>query len=227
MFKYERYIVYSLLICFSFIIIFLVILPKQTSSVAVLNDTKKAIDKTVQESANQQHAAASYFEAMDAWSSNDRKIALAKARNVQATCGLPFDSSIKLLEAQKRAFGEISPKSTEQFAAFWIMHGHEQTPNLIRWMGVSSIKAPEEQGKIMRMISAVSSQPSLPTCGEIITILASYGSRFRNLGWSPEKTILNLSKILVPGEDMEKTTETVLNALEGFTEEKAHELGMP
>jgi len=227
MFKYERYIVYSLLICFFFVIIFLIILPKQTSSVVVLDDTKKAADDAVQELANQQRSAASYFEAINAWSSNDRKIALARAHNVQANYGLPFESSIQLLEVQKRAFGEISPKSTEQFAAFWLMHGREQTPDLIRWMGASGIKTPEQQGKIMRMISTVSSQPSMPTCGEIITILASYGSRFRYHGWSPEETIINLSKILVPGEDMKKTTETVLNALEGFTEEKAHELGMP
>jgi hypothetical protein len=220
MFKWERFIVYSLLIGLFFIIIF-----KFFSNSS--NDTKKTTDEAVKKLAAEERAAASYFEALKAYSPEQRKEALARIRTVQANFGIPYETSKQILEAQKRAFGEINPQSTEQFAIFWALHEREQIPNLIRWMGASGIKTPEEQGKIMRLISAISSQPNKPTNKEIIMILAAYGSRFRNLGWSPEETIINLSKILIPGEDMKKTTEMVLEGLEGFTNEKAHELGMP
>jgi hypothetical protein len=52
----------------------------------------------------------------------------------------------------------------------------------------------------------------MPTSKEIIIVLSSQGSRFRYLGWSPEETLINLSKIMVPGEGIEPV-RCVLDAI--------------
>jgi len=219
MFKYERYLIYSLL----GILLFVVIIFHSIGT--SIDDSKKAADEAIRELVAEQRASMNYFEAMEAYSESQRMAAFAIARDVQAKCGIPFESSKQILEYQKRAFGEILPESTKQFAAFWAMHAGPSTIDLIRWMGTSGIKDPERQGQIMRMIKAATKYTGL-TNQEMIEALASYGTHFRYLGWSPEQTIENLSKVMVPGEGM-KGVESMLIGLENFTEEKAYETGMP
>jgi len=219
--KWERIVVYPL-----FIITFSLMIYSFSSRPA--SDSKKAIGEAVKKLADEQHAAASYLEALGAYSPEKVREALSNIRNVQANFGVPYETAKQILEFQQRSFGEINPDSTKQFAMFWALHGQntESTVKLIRWMGASDITDPERQGYLIRLMAAASKQYHLKN-EEIINALSSYGSRFRYQGWSPEKTVENLAKVLVPGEDVNKTTELLLSGLEGFTDEKAHELGMP
>ena len=193
--------------------------------IAAFDDMKRASAEAVQELANQQRAAASFFESVNAYSGPQRKAAMAQAREVQAKTGLPFESSMQLLEAQKRTFGEVNPQSTEQFAAYWQLHAGAQTGDMIRWMGESGIKTPDQQGQIMRMISAVAEQNRLKP-EDIIQSLSTQGERFRYLGWSPEETITNIGKVLTPGGGQMGITR-LFGALENFTPEKAKEMKAP
>jgi len=189
--------------------------------IAALEDMKNASANAVHELADRQRAAKDFFETMDAYSSKDRKAALNQVFDVQKKYGLQYEASKQLLTSQQRTFGEINPQSTEQFAAYWQFHG-PSTADLIRWMGESGIKTPEQQGQIMRMISAVSKQKSLSD-EELITALTSQGEKFRYLGWSPEQTIENLGKILVPGEGT-RGIMRLFTAMESFTPDKAREM---
>jgi hypothetical protein len=196
--------------------------------ISAFDDMKRASAEAVQELANQQRAAASFFESVNAYSGPQRKVALAQARGVQAATGLPFESSMKLLEAQQRTFGEINPQSTEQFAAYWKLHAGEQTGDLIRWMGASGIKTPEQQGQIMRMIGAVANKGNLKD-EDIITALSNKGERLRYMGWSPEETITNIGKALsgLSGTESSKAMRGLLESFEGFDEAKAREMRAP
>jgi hypothetical protein len=191
--------------------------------ILALDDMKRAASEAVLNMATLQRQAGNFFEAMDAYSGPQRKAALAQVRGVQAATGLPDESAMQILEAQKRTFGIISPESTQQFAAYYAMHAGPATTDLIRWMGESGIKTPQQQSQIMRMISAVSQQKGL-TDEELITALITQGEKFRYLGWSPEQTIENLGKALVPGEGP-RGVQRLFAAIEGFTEDKARRLG--
>jgi len=196
--------------------------------IAAFDDMKKAAAEAVQELANQQRAAASYFEAFDAYSGPKRKAALTQARGVQAATGLPFEASMQLLETQKRAFGEISPQSTQQFAAYWQLHAGAQTTDLIRWMAESGIKTPEHQGQIMRMISAVAKESKL-TDEELIGPITAHAQRFKYLGWSPEQAITYTGKALAGLSEAEssRVMRGLFESLEGFTEEEARKMKVP
>jgi hypothetical protein len=196
--------------------------------IAAFDDMKKAASEAVHEMANQQRAAASFFEAMDAYSGPQRKAALTQARGVQARTGLPFEESKQLLEAQKRTFGEINPQATDQFAAYSRLHaGTTATTDLIRWMGESGVKTPERQGQIMRMISAVSSSAKLKD-EDLIQALASRGERLRSLGWSPEQAITNVGKA-IGGLSSSEANRALRGLFESLTvsEETAKKLGVP
>jgi hypothetical protein len=196
--------------------------------IAAADDMRKAVGEAVNVLANQERAAGSFFEAMDAYSGPQRKAALAQARGVQARTGLPFEESKQLLEAQKRTFGEINPEATDQFAAYWKLHAGAQTTDLIRWMGESEITDPQRQGQIMRMIGVVAKQSQLKD-EDIITAIAARGERFRYMGWTPEQTITNVGKALsgLSPTEAGKAMRGMFESLEGFTEEKALELKAP
>jgi hypothetical protein len=189
--------------------------------IAALEDMKNASANAVRDLADKQRAAKDFFEVMDAYSSKDRKAALNQVFDVQTKYGLSYEASKQLLTTQQRTFGEINPQSTEQFAPYWQFHG-QATGDLIRWMGESGIKTPEYQGQIMRMISAVSKQKHLSD-EELIGALTSQGEKFRYLGWSPEQTIENLGKILVPNEGT-RGIMRLFTAMESFTPDKALEM---
>jgi hypothetical protein len=192
--------------------------------IAAFDDMKKAAAEAVQELANQQRAARTYLEAMGAYSPEQSKEAIAQAKKVSGDTGIPLEASMQILEAQKRAFGEINPKATEQFAAYWQLHteGGPAATDLIRWMAQSGVKTPERQDKIMRTISAVAQKNKLKD-EEIISVLQTQGERFRYLGWTPEQMIENIGKVIVPGEGPQRI-QRLFAAIEGFTEQKAREL---
>jgi hypothetical protein len=134
---------------------------------------------------------------------------------------------MQLLEAQQRSFGEINPQSTDQFAAYWKLHAGAQTPNLVRWMGASGIKTPEQQGQIMRMIGAAGQGKISEE--QIIEAIAGQSERFKAMGWSPEQTITNIGKLLtgMSAEEAPKALRGVFGAIEGFDEAKAIEMKAP
>jgi hypothetical protein len=196
--------------------------------ISAFDDMKKAASDAVHELASQQRAAASFFEAMDAYSGPQRKAALAMAREVQARTGLPFEESKQLLEAQKRIFGEISQQSTDQFAAYWRLHAGAATTDLIRWMGESGAKTPERQGQIMRMISAVAKEGKI-TDEELIGPITARAARFKYMGWSPEQAITYTGKALagLSASESSRVMRGLFESLEGFTEEEALKMKVP
>jgi hypothetical protein len=198
--------------------------------IAAYDDMKRAASEAVHEMANQQKAAASFFESVNAYSGPQRTAALAQARGVQGTTGLPFEFSMKLLETQQRTFGEINPESTKQFAAYWQLHaqGPTATPDLIRWMGASGVNTPDQQSRIMRLISTVAEKSKLHD-EDIITAISSRGERLRSMGWSPEETITNIGKALSGLSETEssKAMRGLLESFEGFDEAKAREMRAP
>lgn len=196
--------------------------------ISAIEEWKRASADAVKEMASTQRTAGSLFEAMGAYSFKDRNAVLAQARGVQATTGLPFESSMQLLEAQKRSFGEVNPQSTEQFAAYWQLHTGSQTPDLVHWMSESGIKTPDRQGQIMRMISAVADQSKLKE-EDIIGAISSRAERFRAMGWSPEQTITNIGKALggLSPTESSKAMRGMFEGLEGFDESKAREMRAP
>jgi len=193
--------------------------------IAAFDDMRRASAEAVQELANQQRAAASFFEAVNAYTSPQRKAAMAQARHLQMTTGIPYADAMRVLESQQRTFGEINPQSSEQFAAYSKLHAGPQTGDLISWMGESGIKTPEQQGKIMRMIAAVSEHNNLKD-EEIITALKTQGERFRYLGWTPEQTIENLGKVLVPNQGT-RGIQQLFGAIEKFTPDEALKMHAP
>jgi len=195
--------------------------------IAAFDDMKKAASDAVHELANQQRAATSFFEAMDAYSGPQKKAALMQARGLQAATGIPQEAAMQILEAQKRTFGAVSPQASEQFAAYWAMHAQGATTDLIRWMGESKITTPERQGQIMRMISAVSKQTNLKD-EELIQALVSRGERFRYLGWTPEEAITNVGKALggLSPAEASRAMRGLFESLE-ISAETAKKLGVP
>jgi hypothetical protein len=198
--------------------------------ISAFDDMKRATAEAVQNMASLQRSAGSFFEAMDAYSSKNRRAALAQARGVQAATGLPFEASMQLLEAQKRTFGEIQPAATEQFAAYQLVHAMPSSAitDLVRWMGASGIKTTDQQGRIMRMISTVAKKSNLQE-EDIITAISSRSERFRAMGWSPEQTITNIGKALsgVSPAESGKAMRGMFEALESFDEAKAREMRAP
>lgn len=196
--------------------------------ISALDDMKKAVAEAVQELANQQRAAANFFEAMSAYSPAQRRAAIVQARGVQATTGLSFESSMQLLESQKRTFGAIQPDVTTQLAGYWALHGGPSTLGLVRWMGESGLKTADEQGRILRMVGAVAGQTGL-TDEEVIRAITSRGELFRYLGWTPEETITNVGKAIggLSPSEASRAMRGTFEAIAALDKGKAKELKIP
>jgi len=189
---------------------------------------KKAVAEAVSELANQQRAAANFFEAMSAYSPAQRRAALVQARGIQAATGLSFQSSMQLLEAQKRTFGAIQPEVTTQLAGYWALHGGPSTLGLVRWMGEAGLKTADEQGRILRMVGAVAGQTGL-TDEEVIRALVQRGELFKYLGWGPEQAITNVGKVIggLSPSEASRAMRSAFEAIAALTAEKAKQLKIP
>jgi len=192
------------------------------------DDMKKAANEAVAEMAGLQRQSADYFEAMGAWTPEQRKAELKRISAFQAKAGVSRTAAMSILETQKRQFGAIDEAAAEQFAGYWQLHAQESTTDLMRWLAASGITDTARQGQVMRMISATATQTGLKD-PELIQGIVRYSQEYRQLGWTPEQTITNIGKGLsgLSQREARKALSGIVEGIKTFSEEKALEMGAP